>query len=551
MMKTKFNTKLLTLLLIWVFATVINLDKAYHIDDTVHLETAQWILQAPLRPMSGQINWDQNTEPIHVLNQPHLYFYMLAAWGKLWGFGEVQTHIFQSLFTLACIILIYLIAKVIIPSRAIFFTALLTLSPAFVVGQNLMVDIPILSFWLAFFYLIIKPQVKSEGQRFAWAGFAAGCACLIKYSSLPLIPVMAAYLIIRKQFHLLWTVAIPVIMLILWSYFNYLDYGSIHIFGRSSRPFSLKLILEMGLSFLVCLGAVLPYSPIYLRNFWHTKKVMKLLVPLSIILILIASFAVIAGVYFGKIDQRISNGFFLLVFFGNGIALTILLIKNFLGTFRTRFTQLPPPILLLYLWLGFGVLFILIPTPFMATRHVLLVIVPISLLLAYFIKSRASFAWDITVLILTTLLTLFLGISDRIWANFYREKAALIRSELPKEANVYFSGHWGWQWYAKQNNMTQIEAFNPQVQPGDYLVYPEGISQQKLDNIPLQFSLKVVKKYSNRPSFFTFFSTRGDARFYISDFRTAPWIVTWRPIPPIVVYRVEASARQSKNPIDY
>jgi hypothetical protein len=536
-MRKRLPFTLSILLLLWLFATAMNLNKAFHIDDTVHLEAAQWIIQEPRHPMSGKINWDQNTGQFHLLNQPHLYFYLLAIWGGLWGFDEVKMHILQSLFTMACILFIYLIAKEVIRSRALFLTALLTLSPAFVVGQNLMVDIPLLSFWLAFFWVIINPQVKSERRRFVSAGLIAGCACLIKYSSLPLIAVMLLYIIIRRQFHLIWTIGIPVLMLILWSYWNYIDYGSIHIFARQSHPFSWRTIVQMGLAWLVCLGSILPYSLIYFRIFWHIKHTSNLIVLKY--LILTSTVMIISWLYVRNIDVPTIERLFLFLFLGNGITVTLMLLRSFWGILGAMCTKEQQPILLLYLWSGFGTVFIILFTPFMATRHVLLVIVPISLLLAHFIDTP-SFAWRAIMLLLTAALTLALGISDRVWANFYREKAALIRNELPSEANVYFTGHWGWQWYAEQNGMKQLEALSPQIQPGDYLVYPEGIHQQTLEKIPPALRLKIVKKYTEPYSVFTFFSTRDGARFYSSSFLKSPWIVTYNPIDPIIVYRIEA-----------
>jgi hypothetical protein len=157
-MRAHRKIEIVVLVGLWLFATAMNLDKAYHIDDTAHLETAQWILQNPLHPMKGTINWDQTSDPIHVLNQPHLYFYLLAGWGSLFGFSEPAMHIFQSFFTLACILLIFLIAGLIVPGHALFLTVLLALSPAFVVGQNLMVDVPLLSFWLNEEIVESKPE---------------------------------------------------------------------------------------------------------------------------------------------------------------------------------------------------------------------------------------------------------------------------------------------------------------------------------------------------------------------------------------------------------
>ena len=538
-MKISIRLEFVILLGLWLFATVINLNKAYHIDDTVHLETAQWILQHPLHPMSGKINWSQNAESIHVLNQPHLYFYMLAAYGFLFGFSEVATHIFQSLFTFACILFIYLIAKLIISKHALFLTALLTSSSAFIVGQNLMVDIPLLSFWLAFYYLLIKPRVKSETQRLLLVGFVAGCACLVKYSSLPLILVMLIYIVIRRKLNLIWTIFIPIGMLIFYSYFNYLDYGSIHILERPSRPFSLKHLLEMGLSWLVCLGSILAYSPLFFGNLWRARNKLHQLVQIALILILLSSVLIFFGVYIGKLDDLKTSKYFLApLFLSNGIICSLLLLYEFKKNIREFLIEANHSILILYLWLFSGGLFIIFFSPFMATRHTLLVIVPMTLLLAHFIEIHHSFFWNATGFLLSIFLSFSLGISDLMWANYYREKAALIKSELPSKANIYFTGHWGWQWYAKQNGMQQLEALSPQIQPGDYLIYPNGIDQQRIDKIPSNLHLKVVKEYIESPSTLTFFKT-DKGRFYSSSYKNVPWVINWHPFDKIIVYQAQ------------
>jgi len=529
------QSELAVLLLLWMFATALNLTKPYHIDDTGHLEIAQWIIREPWRPMSGQINWSGNTEPIHVLNQPHLYFYLLAGWGALWGFGEVPMHLLQSFFTLACIILTYRIAKIIVPSGALLPTALLMLSPAFVVGQNLMLDVPLLSLWLAFFYVLIAPQFKSETRRFVLTGFFAGCACLIKYSSLPLALLMLLYLIIKRHFRLLWTVSIPAMMLILWSCWNYLDYGSVHMLGRRPIPFSWNELVQMSVSWLICLGAILPYSLIYFRcNSELRAKIFSSSVK-WLVVILTAMF--FAALHLHKLDVSRTEKIFLLLFFTNGIAIGLTLLWCVLGGWVQTCSQQQQALLLLSLWVAAGGSFTVLYAPFMATRHVLLVIVPISLLLARFVDPP-SLAWRSAILLLTASLSLVLGVSDWTWANFYREKAVAIRRELPATANVYFTGHWGWQWYAKQNGMKQLEALNPQLEIGDYLVYPVAMDNQTVKNIPTDRQLTLQKIYTEPFSLLTFFSTRDRARFYASDTETAPWIISFNAIPPIVVFQV-------------
>jgi hypothetical protein len=73
---------LLWLLLLWVIVTGYNLFKPYHIDDPVHLEIAKWVRAHPLHPMRGMLNWSGVDEPIYTQNQPHLYFYLIAIWGR-------------------------------------------------------------------------------------------------------------------------------------------------------------------------------------------------------------------------------------------------------------------------------------------------------------------------------------------------------------------------------------------------------------------------------------------------------------------------------------
>ena len=529
--------ELAVLLLLWMFATALNLTKPYHIDDTGHLEIAQWIIREPWRPMSGQINWYQNTEPIHVLNQPHLYFYLLAGWGALWGFGEVPMHLLQSFFTLACIILTYRIAKIIVPSGALLTTALLMLSPAFVVGQNLMLDVPLLSLWLAFFYVLIAPQFESETRRFVLTGFFAGCASLIKYSSLPLTLLMLLSLIIKRHFRLIWTVSIPAMMLILWSCWNYLDYGSVHMLGRRPIPFSWNELMQMSISWLICLGAILPYSLIYFRR--NSELRPKTFSSSVKWLVVIFTAMFFAALHLHKLNVSRTEKIFLLLFFTNGIAIVLTLLWCLLRDWFQIWSQQQQAILLLYLWVAAGGSFVVLYAPFMATRHVLLVIVPISLLLARFVNPP-SLAWRSAMLLLTASLSLVLGVSDWTWANFYREKAVAIRRELPATANVYFTGHWGWQWYAKQNGMKQLEALHPQLEIGDYLVYPLAVDNQTLKNIPADRQLTVQKIYTEPFSLLTFFSTRDGARFYASDTQTAPWIISFNAIPPIVVFQVKA-----------
>lgn len=82
------------ILLMWVFLTSVNINKAIHSDDAFHLKAAQHILKDPLRPMTGTIRWDElEPTPIYVANQPPGLFYMIAGVSLIFGFNEIAFHL--------------------------------------------------------------------------------------------------------------------------------------------------------------------------------------------------------------------------------------------------------------------------------------------------------------------------------------------------------------------------------------------------------------------------------------------------------------------------
>src|SRR3989338_3049073 len=95
------------LLITWVFITAFNVFKPVHMDDTAYLESAKWISQNPLMPMSGVLNWNNTALAMYNENFPPLYPYMLAGVIKLFGLNIFLLHLLISIFTLVSIFLFY------------------------------------------------------------------------------------------------------------------------------------------------------------------------------------------------------------------------------------------------------------------------------------------------------------------------------------------------------------------------------------------------------------------------------------------------------------
>jgi hypothetical protein len=363
---------------LWFFASFWNIDKAFHMDDTGHLEIARWIAENPFHPMSGMLSWDSDYQPIHYTNQPHLYFYLMAIWGSIFGWTEISVHLLMSLFTLWAISAFYRIAIEISPQSAIFPTALFAISPAFVVGQNTMVDVPLIAIWLEFYCVLLNPNTN-ESNRYLLSSILCSVALLVKYTSLVLVPALVFHMIFRKQFKQLVWVVVPIVVLILWSAFNIYDYGGVHILQRHVGGREISYI-ETAIYWLGILGGITPFAilafvaMIYRSTSLITKSAWFLISTLNLL-----TFSLIFWFFITTPSNLTINILIKWLFIINGTMLIILIMKNAL-TKRLSNDLNITQMTLLY-WLLSSAIFIIGLAPFMAARHVLLSVPPIVLLL--------------------------------------------------------------------------------------------------------------------------------------------------------------------------
>lgn len=529
---------ILVLIVLWGFLTTINMNKAFHIDDTAHLEIGQWIGDHPLHPMSGQLNWQDNPEAIHKTNQPHLYFYLLAFWGKIFGYGERAMHLLQSLFVLAGIWGFYSLATRTAPRHSLWLTAFFALNPAFAVNQNLMVDVPLIAVWILFYLTLISDDIPTDRVRFLVAALLCSVAVLIKYSSLPLIPALILSIILRKRYSLWYFACIPIIVLVGWSLFNLYDYGGIHIFSTSELYLSPTTVLVFALGWILCLGAIAPFTLLFLLNppaatqSWGRRLIIG-----GATVWLILLLAVVFGFLNGSIPENEANRVLYVTFLVNGLLLIFMVAWSLRGGLKSLKEDNGARLLLLY-WFFSGAIFIILFAPFIATRHVLLIIPPLMLILAHrFLDDIHRFRVVVTFLV-TVALTAALAVSDWTYADFYRKEARNIREAYLGET-VWFTGHWGWQWYAKKNGLLHYAIDRDCPQVGDYLAYPVKGHQQKISK---HIRFKQVAEIVADPIFDGgYLSTANQASFYRSDFEKIPWSLSRLPVDKIIIYEVTQS----------
>ncbi|TXK47655.1 glycosyltransferase family 39 protein [Pontibacter qinzhouensis] len=522
------------LCLLWLLATGLNLNKAFHIDDTFHLEAAQWIAQHPLQPMSGYINWGGASEQMSQFNQPPLYFYAVACVGELFGYSEVPLHLFQSIFTFLCIFFFYRIAVVLHEKQALLLTCFFVLNPAFLVNQNLMVDIPLLSLQLLCMYMLLTSEQRPHWVSYSLAGVFLSIALLIKYTTLPLLVLLLVVPLLRRQYAMLLPVLIPIGVLVGWSVINVAEFGAVHILNRPANTLSFYLILRMAALFTICLGALVPYFVVLVPFLTNTPK----LNPNFLTVVAIAGFFLLAlATYFGLLPVKLANWLLLLVAVANGIIGIIIVCKETFRCYLQNF-KLASDTTIMLLWLlgmaGFLILF----APFMATRHVLLCLPPILLLSGKALYYLPDLTKKLALLCAFTV-SMLLGISDWVFADAFRKQAFAIKESLPRQVRVFTVGNWGWQWYSRKAGMIPYNEKESEPKVGDYMVIPQHIAQQ---DVAEQIRLVKQRTITVNSHALTFFSNAPHASLYTSYEQKNPWTFSKETVASFDVYRVAAVA---------
>jgi len=515
------KNKFVILFIVWLILSIININKAFHIDDSFHLEAAKNIIAQPLKPMSGLINWGDVPTPMYKHNQPPLLFYVISMTAYFFGFNEISLHLLLSIFTFLSLLFFQKIISLFYSKYSLTLFLLFAFSPALIVNQNIMTDVPLLSFILISFYYLIKATTTNKWKYYIIAALFIAFGILTKYTIIPLFLVFFIVIWLKKDYTKLSVILIPIGALFLWSIWNYLEYGSIHLLDRPKKSFHFRNII----AFVSLLGAISTYTYALIRAAFPSKKI-KLMTNLFVLLLL-SSFILF---YFGNFDEKLFSYYLNTVFSINGFILLFFAFRyiyirrtlNFEGKFKE--------LILVLFFLSLSS-FLLLFAPFMASRHLLLVF-PFVLLMSYPLLEKASNKVKIATVTSGFVLGILLGISDYQYAGYYRKMAQI---DLPKDHTNWTVGHWGWKWYASKNGLKEYDTLQKQVKKNDLFIFPKDIPKQKISK---NIQLELIDKKWEEANLSTFLSGNNFASMYNSYLDKPAWTLSKKPIDTIFIYRV-------------
>jgi 4-amino-4-deoxy-L-arabinose transferase-like glycosyltransferase len=212
------------------------LGQSFVIDDGAFLDQARHVLEHPADPYGFDIRLSlvRNFFDYHA-NPPGLGYY-LALTMKLLGTSELPVHVACLPFSALALAAMFGLSRL-FTGRGLLGATLLLVAPAFLVSSHtVMADVPATAFSLLAMYWCVRGVDEERATLLVGAGLAAGAASLLEYTGLTLLPLMALYVVTRRQLRP--AVALPFALAIAlfgaWCLASYAIYGRVHVFAAAA-----------------------------------------------------------------------------------------------------------------------------------------------------------------------------------------------------------------------------------------------------------------------------------------------------------------------------
>lgn len=516
------------------------LGKAFHVDDTLFLWAAKYIVKHPTDPFGFNVVWDYSSTPMwNVTKNPPLAAYFLALVGSWAGWSEHVLHFEFLAFALIVILATYHLAREM--TRFPVLAACATLAtPGFLVSAtSVMCDVPMLAIWLLAIIFWRRGVRENKILWLAVSGILIGMCALTKYFGVSLIPLLLAYSTWSKRRLGRWAVflLIPVAVLAAYQVWTTSLYGQGLLSDLASYAGSLRgdsnatpigSLLET-LSFVG--GCSLP-ALLMVPSLWSRKWT----VPAAIFAVLAATAIALGWVAVESRfpdDYRVLLALQLALFTWGGVSVLCLAFADF-------WQRRDSDSILLLLWILGTFVFTAFLNWTINARSVLPMIPAIGLLVARrFENRRALLSLRRVVIPMTICLVISLWVTagDAAWADSARNAAVQIhRRAVAFSKQVMYSGHWGFQYYMDLYGGKPLDSSQPDPTSDDVVVLPRNNTNQVMIRVApvgtLHFDTNIWVSTNQ--------AERGTG-FYSSEFGPLPYAFAPPPQERYDFYRINAA----------
>jgi hypothetical protein len=512
-----------------------NVAKPAHIDDTLYLTIARWIVDHPLDPYRGPITWQQVPEPAYNVSiSPPLLSYTFALVIALAGENVALLHVAMIPWLIVACWTLYRLGERCADAGAAA-VLLVVLGPAVAAGMNLMLDVPLLACVSAAVECVLRGVERRRGGWYLGAALWGAAGVLIKFPALAVVPVFLAIAWRQRRWGPLVALAGPLLALVAWQAASRWLYGASQVHAGLSflgqfRTSLVRQLTERTLTMLALLAWTFPawlLGPARLgRRGWIVAGIAALLAT--------AAAATLLGTQWGL---RPGTSGAMLAGVGLGsIGLTGCLFRG------SKRANDPPrqdpddPRPWLWAWIA-GVLAIVIPFgPFVAVRSFLLIHPPLAILLLRHSPGRRGPL--LAAVGSTALLGGLLAAADLHWAACYPATVRRLAAEWGESGRpIVFLGHWGWQYYAERAGFQPWDARWPAAPPGAIVIVPLRADRQWIHpRLLAQFQLRQRIAIPHGPLGLTTWNRALGIRFYGGDFGEIAWGFSSEPAEEFFVF---------------
>ena len=517
--------------------------KAFNIDDTLFIYEARQIAQHPLDPFGFKVNWFLDAIPMaYETRNPPLASYYSAAAAVFVGWSERALHLAFLLPALATVWGTYRLAQRLTNSPLLAAGATL-LTPGFLVSANsVMCDTMALALWLWAIILWVEGFEPQKARSLVISVVLITLCALTKYFGIALIPLLAVYSLARQRRlgSWAWYLLVPILALTGYQYWTKAVYGlrmitfAAHIATgvRQGRHASLLANALVDLGFVGgCALPALTFAPII----WSRKKIFAVCVLSALAGFLISTGRISLGETLGPSDfyrRWVLVGVQLTLFIAAGVSVMALAAAD-------AWKRREADSLLLMLWVLGTFIFTGFVNWTINARSVLPLIPAAGILLARRVDAlqTASMRWRPAMLAIPLAaagaVSLWLTWADTELANSARTAATLIEQKTTEQktrnqpGTVWFTGHWGFQYYMESFGAHAVVVNDPPHQPGDYLAVvesnhlfemrPEFVTSREVIEIPMRLGITTAQSQLG-------------AGFYSADTGPLPFAIG--PVPP-------------------
>ena len=465
-------------------------NKAIHVDDPLFIWTGQWIQKHPADFFGFDVNWSVSAAPMWVANRnPPLMSYFLAAVASVFGWNEIALHLAGLAVAFMAAVGVYSLAKMWC-QRPLLATVVAIFTPVFLVSSStLMCDVLMLTFWIWALVFWERALANDKNRwQFIGAGVLAGLAVLTKYSAVTLLPLLPLLGMLRTRKSGWWLVgtAVPLIMVAVYEWLTAGMYGqglllSAAGYAQTHRFDFLSDWKARGIiSLAFAGGSLLPWL-FFAPFLWRRQALLA--GGVAVFGLVLGTFCLVdnLGLIRPWDDPDLMNhwGFVLQLTLLTAAGLHLLLLAA-ADVWQRRDANS----LTLGLWIMGGFLFAWLLNWTVSARSFLPLVPAAAILLVRRWEAARGNSlaggWAVWPLVPSAVIALSLVMADYRVANSARTAAELIAAKYkPLNHQLWFEGHWGFQYYLEKFGGQPLDFRRSLLQPGDVVVIPFDNSNRK------------------------------------------------------------------------